>query len=203
MSDTLRESRYCRYVVFMQVDAGFKDLRLPIEWIFNRWQVSKSTTLAFASLPSEEDSCMSRFTIAHVTSHTKKLIDTWSGCLDDSLDHAACQTWRHAMLWAQKSVSLRLQSRQSRLIKVLCDEVDMFRDCAQDVCIGVDLACASMFLREQKFSDHNSLSFPKINLEEAMVDKLAADLLQSSRERANPGRERKVMLDLERGAIFV
>jgi hypothetical protein len=79
----------------------------------------------------------------------------------------------------------------------------MFRDCAQDVCIGVDLACASMFLREQKFSDHNSLSFPKINLEEAMVDKLAADLLQSSRERANPGRERKVMLDLERGAIFV
>ncbi|KIW01492.1 uncharacterized protein PV09_06972 [Verruconis gallopava] len=45
----------CQTVVLVDAALGFSEMNLPIEWLFNRWEVTKETPFAFAYNPEQRE----------------------------------------------------------------------------------------------------------------------------------------------------
>ena len=84
-----------KFVVFLDADATFRHLGLPLEWLFTRWSITPRTSFAMARDPWDEGQnlCDSHgvpmvntgFIIAQNLELTHRIFETWMRCTSGEL----------------------------------------------------------------------------------------------------------------------
>lgn len=91
----------CRFNVFLDLDSGFTNLDLPLEWLLNRWHIRDKTSLAIIGQGSEKSSKRPEFVVVQNTVHGEQLVS--------------------ALAW-QEGGNLMGQD-QDRVVKISCEDV--------------------------------------------------------------------------------
>jgi nucleotide-diphospho-sugar transferase len=99
-----------RFVVFLDADAVFVEPQVPLEWLFDRWNIHDGTLLAMAEDPNLPRNLDSRghvlwntgFVIAQNSKRTKELFWDWEQCPTDS-KFPGCKHWTQD--WAHEQAA--------------------------------------------------------------------------------------------------
>lgn len=94
-------------VVFLDADAGFVHMNLPLEWLMNYWGVTKDTSLALAKDPDSETNRDSKglvllntgFIIAQNNDRTQEILQELEDCPNDQR-WEGCSQWKYD--WAHE-----------------------------------------------------------------------------------------------------
>ena len=123
------------YVVFVDGDAIFTHLHLPIEWLMNRWEISNDTTLAlaedpigpiFTNLKGLDINLNTGFVIAHQTPKSEEFFDAWMTCPDETR-YEDCARWRLTLTHEQAVVNEYLRYDYPDELKILpCTEANRY-----------------------------------------------------------------------------
>ncbi|KAF2651528.1 hypothetical protein K491DRAFT_577438, partial [Lophiostoma macrostomum CBS 122681] len=103
-----------KFIVFLDADASFHHLTLPLEWLFNRWNITSSTSLAMSRDPlnADCDLCDKRgipmlntgFIIAQNIPYTSRIFAAWRSCTSAPPNlppsYAECAHWKEN--WAHE-----------------------------------------------------------------------------------------------------
>lgn len=88
-------------VVFLDADAGFVNMNLPLEWLLNYWKMTKDTSLALAKDPDSEHNQDSKglvllntgFIIAQKNDRTQEILQELEDCPNDER-WEGCSKWK-------------------------------------------------------------------------------------------------------------
>lgn len=132
MRDAIEEYEY---VVFMDGDAIFTHLHLPLEWLLNHWEVTNETTMALAEDPNDpfflngkrlDINLNTGFVIAHKTLKSDEFFDAWLTCPDETR-YEDCGQWRLKHTHEQAVVNEYLRYDYPKEIQILpCTEANRF-----------------------------------------------------------------------------
>jgi hypothetical protein len=138
------------YVVFMDADAVFHYHHLPLEWLFNHWNITKDTMLALALDPDTDYNRDERgnvnlntgFIIAQASERTTRMFNRWENCVNDN-EFANCSKWRWDWSHEQAAFSNYLRyeyTRPNEIISLPCAEANGYPK-------RVELGCTGEFVR--------------------------------------------------------
>ncbi|OCK73549.1 hypothetical protein K432DRAFT_312588 [Lepidopterella palustris CBS 459.81] len=91
-----------RFVIFLDADAAFHQMHIPIEWLLNYWEITPETSIAMAldpaGPPGINDDRFNRtlsntgFIISQRSDRTQEILRAWHECPDDTR-YANCSQW--------------------------------------------------------------------------------------------------------------
>ena len=128
-----------RFVVFVDADATIQNLELPIEWLFNRWGITPSTSVAMpldtrqvlngnenASNDSKGKLALNTgVVIAQALPHTFEMMKAWKECPSEK-QYPGCAKWKQNWSHEQKAFSeyIRWDYNPSgnEIIEIPCDD---------------------------------------------------------------------------------
>ncbi|OCK73183.1 hypothetical protein K432DRAFT_13642 [Lepidopterella palustris CBS 459.81] len=103
-----------RFVIFIDADAVIHHLEVPMEWLFNRWNITANTSIAMP-VDVERDDCVTcdskgkimmntGFIIAQQLDRTFDIFDAWMNCTDEKR-YPGCAEWKTAWAHEQRAFS--------------------------------------------------------------------------------------------------
>ncbi|KAF3035318.1 hypothetical protein E8E12_004914 [Didymella heteroderae] len=128
-----------RFVVFVDADATIQNLELPIEWLFNRWGITPSTSIAMpldtrqilngdenVSNDSKGKLVLNTgVVIAQALPHTFEMMKAWKECPNEK-QYPGCAHWKQEWSHEQKAFSeyIRWDYNPSgnEIIEIPCDD---------------------------------------------------------------------------------
>ncbi|KAH8703180.1 hypothetical protein BGW36DRAFT_312173 [Talaromyces proteolyticus] len=134
------------YVVFLDSDAVFPHTHLPVEWLFNYWNIREETLLAMALDPDQPFNKDSRgntnlntgFIIAQASPRTTEMLNVWEDCVTDT-KFEKCSKWRYEWSHEQAAFSdfMRYEyERGTEVIELACTEANGYPQKADSGCSG-------------------------------------------------------------------
>lgn len=133
-------------VVFMDADAVFHYHHLPLEWLFNHWNITSETLIAMALDPDRDFNKDERgnvnlntgFIIAQASKRTTEMFNIWEDCVTDET-WENCSKWRYEWSHEQAAFSnfLRYEYTQpNEVISLPCAEANGYPSQAELGCTG-------------------------------------------------------------------
>lgn len=131
----LREAlRHYDFVVFLDADAMFPYPHIPLEWLFNYWNLTAETLVALAEDPRDPINMDDQgrtllntgFIIAQQSVRALELLDAWDSCPDD-IRFPGCSRWSYRWPHEQGAFGnyLRYEFNRPGDVKVLpCAEAN-------------------------------------------------------------------------------
>ncbi|KAJ5159807.1 uncharacterized protein N7482_006811 [Penicillium canariense] len=139
--------RHHQFVVFMDADATFHYPQLPLEWLFNYWDITPDTLIAMAVDPNDPENLDARgriflntgFIIAQQSPRTMELFEAWESCPENNVGFPDCSWW--SFHWPHEQgafgTHIRYLFNQPEDVKELpCAEANGCPDVANTGCIG-------------------------------------------------------------------
>ncbi|OKL57913.1 hypothetical protein UA08_06441 [Talaromyces atroroseus] len=134
------------YVVFMDADAVFNHHHLPLEWLFNHWNITSETLIAMALDPSMDFNkdehgnvnLNTGFIIAQASPRATEMFNIWEDCVTEDR-YANCSKWRYEWSHEQAAFSNYLRyeySGESEVISLPCAEANGYPSRAELGCTG-------------------------------------------------------------------
>ncbi|KZM24066.1 uncharacterized protein EKO05_0010302 [Ascochyta rabiei] len=169
-----------RFVVFIDADATIQHLELPIEWLFNRWGITPSTSIAMP-LDTREvingDESVSNdskgklvlntgVVIAQALPHTTEMMTAWKDCPTEK-QYPGCGIWKQNWSHEQRAFSeyIRWDYNPSgtEIVEIPCDDAMGYP--------GINKHAKILSKCTGKFLRHHTLdkSLTKQSTEEAML----------------------------------
>jgi hypothetical protein len=125
------------------------NLDLPLEWLFNRWNITKSTSL---TLPIDPDQPNNKdlahgntnlncgFVIAQNSPRTHEILSAWESCPDDGERFPGCEKWKET--WPAEQAAFGEYIRyafdgEEDVKSISCDEANGFPGNPFGECNGV------------------------------------------------------------------
>ncbi|CBX90706.1 predicted protein [Plenodomus lingam JN3] len=104
-----------QFVVFFDADSVVAHLEIPLEWMFNRWKITKNTMIAMPhdteewrnGNPISQDSTgipvqNSGFVVLQNSSLTFDMLSAWAGCTTEER-YKGCAVWKHEWSHEQRA----------------------------------------------------------------------------------------------------
>lgn len=133
------------YVIFMDHDAVFNHDNLPLEWLFNYWNLTNETLVAMATDPVGEVNSDERgnvnvntgFIIAQASERTMEMFDIWENCISDDR-FANCSKWAYNWPHEQAAFSnfLRYEYSDTEVVSLSCTEANGYPEVVGTGCVG-------------------------------------------------------------------
>lgn len=134
------------YVVFLDADAMVLYLNLPMEWLFNYWEISTDTLVALAMDPdaphnrdfNDRTMLNTGFMIGQQSPRTHELFEAWESCPTETR-YPGCSKWGREWAHEQSAFGnhVRYDFNRSEDIKVLpCAEANGCPEVADTGCVG-------------------------------------------------------------------
>lgn len=125
------------YVIFLDSDAIFRNLELPLEWMLNHWGIEPHTILSAAEVPGHgpkqlgydgNPNLNTGFIVAQRTAHSETFFQKWLECpMGKSYRGTDCERFRFEKQHEQGALSI-LRSRapfdQGAVKALACDEAN-------------------------------------------------------------------------------
>ncbi|KAF1931144.1 uncharacterized protein M421DRAFT_56970 [Didymella exigua CBS 183.55] len=186
-----------RFVVFVDADATIQHLELPIEWLFNRWGITPSTSIAMpldtrqvldgddnASNDSKGKLALNTgVVIAQALPHTFKMMEAWKECPSEK-QYPGCAHWKQEWSHEQRAFSeyIRWDYNPSgkEIIEIPCDDAMGYPGINRHP--HILSKCAGTFLRHHTIDK----AMTKKSTEEAMLQSMTDvmhKMLQSNKEK--------------------
>lgn len=148
-----------KFIVFLDADAAFRFLHVPIEWMMNYWDITPKHAITMAKDPwtKEEPQYNSDrfnrtytntgFMIVQNTENTMPMLKAWHECPDD-VRYANCSQWKQPRFHEQSAFGEYIRYDYEDYIKELdCGEANGFP--------GVETSnCQGKFIRHYWFEKH-------------------------------------------------
>jgi hypothetical protein len=107
-----------KFVIFIDADATIQHLELPLEWLFNRWNIREDTSIAMPIDTRQilngnnNTSCDSKgkialntgFIVAQALPLTMEMMEAWKTC-PDGKTYPECGTWANNWSHEQRAFS--------------------------------------------------------------------------------------------------
>ncbi|KAJ5782114.1 hypothetical protein N7457_003888 [Penicillium paradoxum] len=138
--------RHYKYVVFLDADAMILYPNLPMEWLFNYWNITPDTLVAMALDPEAPHNrdwngstlLNTGFIIAQQSPRTHDLFEAWESCPTETR-YPGCLKWSREWAHEQSAFGnhLRYDFNGSQDIRVLpCAEANGCPEVAATGCVG-------------------------------------------------------------------
>lgn len=126
--------RHYPFVVFLDADTMFPYPHVPLEWLFNYWEISAQTLVALAEDPNDPINQDDRgktllntgFIIAQQSPRAQELFEAWDSCADD-IRYPGCSVWKYRWPHEQGAFGshVRYEFSRPRDVRVLpCAEAN-------------------------------------------------------------------------------
>ena len=113
IAELLRSNPY-RFVIFLDADAVVHHMEVPMEWLFNRWNITTNTSIALP-VDVEREDCLtcdtkgkvmlnSGFIVAQQLNRTLEILDAWASCINDER-YEGCSNWKWKWAHEQRAFS--------------------------------------------------------------------------------------------------
>lgn len=149
-----------KFIVFLDADATFRFLHLPIEWLLNYWDIKSHHSIVMAKDPwsaTEPQFNADRFNrtltntgfmIVQNNENTLPILKAWHECPDD-VRYANCSQWKQPRFHEQSAFGEFIRYDYEQNIKELdCGEANGYP--------GVTVSnCQGKFIRHYWFDKHN------------------------------------------------
>jgi hypothetical protein len=135
--------------VSIDADATFMNLDLPLEWLFNRWNITKTTSLTLPidpDQPNNKDRAHGQtnlncgLVIAQNSPRTHEILQAWEDCPDDEDRFPGCDKWKTDWPAEQAAFGeyIRYEFEEEDDVKSIpCDEANGFPGNPFGECNGV------------------------------------------------------------------
>ncbi|KAH8721529.1 hypothetical protein GQ44DRAFT_623042 [Phaeosphaeriaceae sp. PMI808] len=125
-----------KFVVFLDADVVVNHMEVPLEWLFNRWKITPSTSIALPQDVTREgcNTCDSKGNvmlnsgaiIAQNIPHTHKIFDAWKSCTNETL-YKGCNEWAWSWAHEQRALSEYLRYDENmnpnqNILPLPCDD---------------------------------------------------------------------------------
>lgn len=149
-----------KFIVFLDADATFRFQHLPLEWMFNYWQIEPKHSFTMALDPWEEQAPQynsdrfnrtytnTGFMVVQNNDHTMKILRDWHECPDETR-YKGCAEWKMPKFHEQSAFGEYVRYDYEDYVKELpCAEANGFP--------GVEISnCQGKFVRHYWFDkDH-------------------------------------------------
>ncbi|CAP99276.1 Pc22g19880 [Penicillium rubens Wisconsin 54-1255] len=138
--------KYYEFVIFLDGDAMIRHPHLPMEWLFNYWDITPDTLVAMALDPDEPQNRDAKgktllntgFIIGQRDPRTQELFEAWESCPTD-MRYPDCSKW--SQQWSHEQAAfgnhLRYDNALQGGIKTLsCAEANGYPEMAKTNCTG-------------------------------------------------------------------
>lgn len=143
--EVLKTCKY-DYVIFMDADAVFRYTHLPLEWLFNYWNLAVETLIAMPldpSIPLNEDergniALNTGFIIAQSHPRTVELFDAWEDCVSGRY-FDRCSKWRYEWSHEQAAFSNYMRyeyNASNEILSLSCTEANGYPQRADEGYLG-------------------------------------------------------------------
>lgn len=135
------------YVIMVDEDAEFNNPEVPLEWLFNYWNITKETTLAMAADPAGDPNFDSKGNVMLNTGFvinqakapkTEELYKVWAECPEEQV-FPGCAKWKYEGFREQTAFSehVRYNYMEDNVIQVLpCSEANGCPEAEESGCVG-------------------------------------------------------------------
>jgi hypothetical protein len=148
-----------KFIVFLDADAAFRFLHLPIEWMLNYWDITPKHAITMAKDPWSPDEPQfnsdrfnrtytnTGFMVVQNTPNTLDMLKAWHECPDD-VRYANCSQWKQPKFHEQSAFGEYIRYDYGDYVKELdCGEANGFP--------GVEISdCQGKFVRHYWFEKH-------------------------------------------------
>jgi hypothetical protein len=164
-----------KFIVFLDADATFRFLHLPIEWLLNYWSIEPRHSIVMAKDPWDPQSPQynsdrfnrtytnTGFIIAQNNEHTMPILKAWHECPDD-IRYPGCSQWKQPKFHEQSAFGEYVRYDYEDYIKELdCGQANGFP--------GVQISnCQGKFVRHYWFEKR----LVKVDYEEDILNAFAS-----------------------------
>ncbi|KAJ4361731.1 hypothetical protein N0V95_001624 [Ascochyta clinopodiicola] len=186
-----------RFVVFIDADATIQHLELPIEWLFNRWGITPTTSIAMpldtrqilkgdenASNDSKGKLALNTgVVIAQALPHTTEMMAAWKDCPTETR-YPGCGTWKQNWSHEQKAFSeyIRWDYNPSgtEIVEIPCDDAMGYPGINKHP--HILSKCEGTFLRHHTVDKSRTKQSTEEAMLQAMTD-LTHRMLHANREK--------------------
>ena len=148
-----------KFIIFLDADAAFRFLHVPMEWMLNYWDIKKSDAITMAKDPWDPKSPQynsdrfnrtytnTGFMIVQNTPQILPILKAWHECPDD-VRYANCSQWKTPRFHEQSAFGEYIRYDYEPYIKELdCGEANGFP--------GVEVSnCQGKLIRHYWFEKH-------------------------------------------------
>lgn len=148
-----------KWIVFLDADATFRHLHLPLEWMLNYWGIEPQHSITMALDPwdpNEPDYNADRFNRTYTNTGfmvvqnnptTMEILKAWHECPND-VRYQGCSQWKHPKFHEQSAFGEYIRYDYEEFVKELpCAEANGFP--------GVEVSnCQGRFIRHYWFEKH-------------------------------------------------
>ncbi|KAJ8116555.1 hypothetical protein OPT61_g2041 [Boeremia exigua] len=186
-----------RFVIFLDADATIQHLELPMEWLFNRWAITPSTSIAMpldtrqvlngdANASNDSKGKLALNTgvvIAQSLPHTFDMLVAWSDCPSET-QYPGCATWKQEWSHEQKAFSEYVRwdynPHGTEIVEIPCDDAMGYPGINKHP--HILSKCEGAFLRHHTVDKAMTKGSAEEAVLQAMAD-LAHKLLQLDKEK--------------------
>ncbi|KAF2804737.1 uncharacterized protein BDZ99DRAFT_525564 [Mytilinidion resinicola] len=126
--------KHYKFVVFLDADAAFHQMQMPMEWLLNYWQITPEISLAMpldpSGPPGTNDDRFNRtltntgFIIAQQSERTQEILRAWHECPDDTR-YPDCSQWKQPRFHEQSAFGNYIRYDYEENVKELpCTEAN-------------------------------------------------------------------------------
>jgi hypothetical protein len=183
-----------QFVVFVDADATFSHLEVPLEWMFNRWNIRPDTSIA---MPLDVRQVMggndhigvddkgnmeqnSGVIIAQNLPYTFEMLEAWTECPTEKR-YEGCGQWRHEWSHEQRAFALYIRydfnPNGTNIVEIPCKEAMGFPGLGDLGWIADN--CTGQFIRHHTIAKQKVKRSTELPMLQAFTDLARKELLRN------------------------
>jgi hypothetical protein len=176
-----------KFVVFIDADATWQHLEVPLEWMFNRWGITPETSIAMpldvrmGEATPEKLEANTGLIVAQALNYTYELLTAWKDCPDE-LRYPGCGRWREEWAHEQRAFSQYIRHdfnpNKTNIIEIPCDDAMGFPGIADSGFIADN--CTGQFVRHHTIAKGMTKRSTEVAMLQSMTDLLRKELMENS-----------------------
>lgn len=189
------------FIVAMDADVTVSHLEVPLEWMFNRWNVTRNTSMALPwdteewrgeKSVSRDGSDMLVFNTGFVVAQnlplTMKMLAAWKDCTSESR-YPGCGQWKQKWSHEQRAFSEYIRhdpefnATSESIVAIACDDAVGWPGFKADAHLDYEIAdCSGNFFRHHTLIKSKTKTSHAGSVMQALSQVLQKEMLQNKEE---------------------
>ncbi|KAF2808265.1 uncharacterized protein BDZ99DRAFT_419220 [Mytilinidion resinicola] len=170
-----------KFVIFLDADATFNTMHIPLEWLFNYWNITAKVSIAMALDPNATSNydrfqrllTNTGFMIVQYNAVTMHMLRAWDECPGETR-YAGCAEWKHPRFHEQSAFGNYVRYDYGEWIKELpCNEANGEPEFGE---------CKGVFVSHFWWRTDNVKKYFEMNALQALMGRVQGEMVDRKKE---------------------